>query len=357
MPKDLYRILGLQSGASIEEVKKAYRTLSKELHPDKRKGDKHAEERFKEVNEAYEVLSNPKKKQMYDQFGVTDSQGGMPFGEAGFSPFGGAGFEGFSDIFESFFGGVVGRERGRARGRGNDRETRVEIDLEEVLHGGKRTISFRRVSPCAVCRGEGGEPGSKKAKCSTCGGTGQVTRSTQSFFGVIAQSTLCHHCEGEGEVLEAPCKMCGGEGRIARVEEVTVAIPPGIRDGQTLRVQGEGDAGRRGGKAGDLYVQVHVRSDPRFERDGDDLRSELHVSLPDAILGTKKEVTTIQGSFTLSIPEGTQPGQVFRLKGKGLPVLGTSRFGDHYVKVIVEVPRRLSRRERTLIEEWKKLME
>lgn len=357
MAKDYYDVLGLPHGAPLEEVKKTYRTLSKELHPDKRKGDKEAERRFKEVNEAYEVLGNPEKKKMYDQFGAAGPGGGGPgFGQG----FGGFDFSTFTegdldlgDLFGSFFGGSMGRAQRTREERGEDRAVNVEMDLRDVLRGRRERFSAQHFRTCDSCGGSGVEPGASLVTCSVCGGTGQVTRTTRSFFGVIQQRSPCRQCGGSGNIPERPCAQCAGEGRVKNTEAITVEIPGGVQDGQTLRVRGKGEAGRRGAPAGDLYVTVRVRGDSRFTRDGDDIRSTLMLPVTDAILGTQVSVETVHGPVTLKIPEGTQPSQVLRLKGKGLPSLRGGRIGDHYVTVQVEVPEKLSREERKLLEEWR----
>ncbi len=364
MPQDYYATLGLSRGASAEEIKAAYRKLSKELHPDKHKGDKAAEEKFKAVNEAYEVLSNPQKKQMYDQFGTADAGSGG----AGFGGFGGQGFSGFdfsgftggnasdfADIFESFFSGSAGSPRAPRNQRGRDLEVGITIDFPASVTGLERTVQVRRLTPCKTCGGDGAEPGSKVIACPECGGTGQVTRTAQSLFGVIQQRTVCPRCRGSGRVPEQACRTCGGEGRVTETAVIPVQVPAGIADGQTLRLRGEGEAGAREAPSGDLYVHVTVRPDPRFERDGDDIRSHAEVSVIDAILGTDTEIETVHGKATVKVPEGTQPGTVLRLKGKGMPVLNASRHGDHYVEIRVKIPARLSRAERKLLEEWRKL--
>lgn len=362
MAKDYYQTLGLSHGASIDEVKQAYRKLSKELHPDKHKGDKAAEARFKEVNEAYEVLGNPQKKEMFDRFGTTGGQagfggaggtGGFDFGNMHFGDFGAAGD--FADLFGSFFGGAHSTER--AEGSGADLEGSITVTLVEVLNGADRKLNVRRHSVCATCDGSGAAKGSALASCKECGGTGQIVRSTRSFFGVIQQSFLCPVCKGRGKVPERPCSACRGEGRTQTTEEILVHIPPGVSEGQTLRIRGKGHAGARGAKAGDLYVSVHVEEDPRFTRDGSDIRSALTLSVLDAILGTTAKVETLHGSLELKIPEGTQPGQVFRLRGKGLPELQGKHVGDHYVEMVVDIPKKLSREERKIVEEWRGMRE
>lgn len=366
MPRDYYDILGLKRAASADEIKQAYRKLSKEWHPDKHKGDKKAEDKFKEINEAYEALNDPKKKQMYDQFGTTGPGSGTGSGAGGF----GAGFQGFdfsgftgggqrvefSDLFEGFFGG--GGKRGRPREeRGDDREISVTISFAESVSGVQQSLRIRKLGACKTCSGSGAEPGAKVITCEECGGTGQIVRQSQSFFGMIQQAVLCPKCRGSGKVPEKPCRTCSGEGRVAEDATVTIDIPAGIADGQSLRIRGSGDAARQSGTSGDLYVRIHVEPDQRFVREGDDIRSSVSISVPDAILGTDIPVETVNGAVQLKIPAGTQSGQVFRIKQKGMPVLNTSRFGDHYVTVTVEIPAKLSREERRLLEEWKGLRE
>lgn len=360
MPKDLYAILGVERGASKEEIRRAYRKLSKEHHPDRHKGDKAAEQKFKEVNEAYEVLSDDKKRAMYDQFGQT---GGPTGGGGGTGPFGGFDFSGFraedlggfGDLFESFFGGGGGARRGRRDQRGRDLQVEIEVVFRDIVDGVDRSLTLDRQRPCKKCGGSGAEEGTKQVTCRECGGTGEITRTTQSFFGTFRQATVCETCGGSGKTHEHPCKACGGDGRVRSREPVAIHIPAGILDGQALRVRGEGEAGIRGGAAGDLYVTVRVRPDPKFERDGDDVRSAVSLSVIDALLGSEISIETVHGSATLKVPAGTQPGQVFRLKGKGMPVLNSSRTGDHYVTVNVEIPTKLSRAEQKLVEDWKKM--
>ncbi len=359
MPLDPYQVLGVERNASQEDIKRAYRKLSKELHPDRHKGDKDAEQRFKEVNQAYEILNDPKKRQMYDQFGATGSggAGNGPFGGFDFSAFQGGDFSGFGDLFETFFGGSVGGGRKRGSGRGRDLEVEMEVEMAEVVMGVKKSLTLERQRRCTECDGTGAEKGASIVTCRECGGTGQVTKTAQSFFGAIRQSFVCPTCGGSGKMPERVCKPCGGTGRVRHREAVTVSIPAGIRDGQTLKLTGEGDAGERGTAAGDLYILIHVRPDRRFERDGDDVHAIVTISVIDAILGTEIPVATVHGEVTLKIPAGTQPDQVLRIKGNGMPLLHSSRLGDHYVHVKVEVPAKLSRAEQKLLEEWKKLRE
>ena len=362
MSDDYYNILGIDRSASETDIKKAYRKLSKELHPDKNKGDEAAENKFKQVNEAYEVLSDPKKRQMYDQFGKAGANGGRAGGGAGgfegfdFSGFQNAGAGGFGDIFESFFGGGQGGGR-RGNNSGTDIEAQIVVPFANVISGAEKQVSIDKLMPCSECNGKGSAEGSELITCTECNGAGQVTRTAQSFFGTIQQAVICPTCKGSGKVPETPCKSCSGEGRKHERASVTVNIPAGIHDGQTLRIQGEGEAGRQGGAAGDLYLHVRVQHDPRFQRDGDDIRSEATLSVLDVLLGTELEVETVTGMSTLKIPEGTQPGQVLRLKGKGLPIVNSSRTGDHFVTINVDIPKKLSKKEKQLLEEWKTLHE
>lgn len=358
MSKDFYNILGVSRDASPDEIKKAYRKLSKELHPDKHKGDKGVEEKFQEVNEAYEVLSDEKKRRMYDQFGSTGGPGGGAgggFGGFDFSGFqqGSGDFSGFSDIFETFFGGQAGGGRRQRNNRGSDIEVEMAVDFDAVVHGREQEVTLGKQVSCEDCEGKGAEKGSDMKNCEECGGTGQVVRTAQSFFGTVQQAMVCSKCNGSGKVPEKSCPTCSGEGRYRKESQVTISIPAGIHDGQTLRIRGEGEAGRQGNEAGDLFVHIRVKSDPRFLRDGDDIRSDATVSVLDAILGTEISVETVHGPVTLKVPAGSQPGQVFRLKGKGLTVLGSSRHGDHYVTVQVDIPKKLSKKEKKLLEEWK----
>lgn len=351
--RDPYSVLGIERSASADDIKKAYRRLSKEWHPDKHKGQKEAESKFKEINEAYETLNDPEKKRMFDQFGRTGNQAGGGAGGFDFSGFqGGFGDAGdLGDLFENFFSG--GRGGGRRRTQGQDRTVAVEIELKDVLE--KKTVQFRltRVRPCETCAGSGGAKGAKVVACSTCGGTGQVTRVVQSMFGQVQQRTVCSACNGSGTIPETSCGTCKGEGRTQQTETVSVDIPAGIDDGQQLRLQGQGDAGLRGQQAGDLYVTVRVKPDRRFEREGADLKSSVKVAVVDAVLGAEIDVETIQGAVTVTLPAGTQPGQVLRLKGKGLPELNRGRHGDHYVEIMIEIPTKLSKQERKILEEWK----
>jgi len=347
MAKDMYAVLGLERDASIDDIKKAYRRLSKELHPDRQKGNKETEKRFKEVNEAYEILSDAKKKESYDRFGHDARSGG--FHGSPFEGFSADGFGGLGDIFEQFFGG--GR-RTASRERVEDHEAQVQVSFMESAEGIEKIISFVRTFSCEECGGSGGQQNAQMVSCKTCGGTGQIRHATSSFFGMIEQQTLCELCRGSGRVPSRLCARCRGEGRIRESQEERIHIPAGIADGQTIRIQGKGNVGFRRGTPGDLFVTVRVVPDKRFTRDGNDVRSTVRVPLITALLGGECPIDTVQDATTLKIPAGTQSHQLIRLRGKGMPVIGTSRYGDHFVTVVIDIPTKLSRRERELIEEW-----
>lgn len=353
MSKDFYGTLGVEKSASQADIKKAYRDLSKKWHPDKHKGDKTAESKFKEINEAYEVLGNEKRRKQYDTFGSAGGPGGGP-GSGGFdfSGFQQGDFQGFGDIFENFFSGGRGGRSRKQQNQGEDLQIRVTVNMADVLHGAKKTISLEKLAACETCKGSGSDGGSLKT-CSECNGTGQVTKTAQSFLGTIQQSFVCQQCEGAGQVPEKPCGSCRSSGVTQQKVSLTLDIPAGIEDGQQLRIPGQGNAGKRGGPAGDLFVFVSVEPDTRFVREGTDVRSKITIPVIDAILGTEVDVETVHGPVKLKIPAGTQPHQVMRLKSKGLPQLNSSRLGDHFVNIIVEVPKKLTRAEKKLMEEWK----
>ncbi|MBT3292591.1 molecular chaperone DnaJ [Candidatus Peregrinibacteria bacterium] len=350
MAKDYYKILGLERSASLEEIKSGYRKMSKKLHPDKHKGDKDVENKFKEVNEAYETLKDPKKKQMYDQFGSTGNQtggaGGFDF--SGFNTGGG-----FSDIFENFFSGS--REQpGRPSQKGGDIEVEISINFTDAVSGMQREISIDKQVTCKTCKGSGADDGTEMESCSGCKGTGQQVRTQQSFFGTIQQSVVCGSCNGSGKVPKKPCSHCKGEGRRVERDNISIEVPAGVHDTQTLRIRGKGQAGRQGQDSGDLYVHIRVPRDHRFHREADDIHTSVLIPVVDAILGSSISVETVHGPVSLKIPEGTQPGQVFRIKGKGMPVVNSSRKGDHFVTANVEVPKKLNKKEKKILEEWKK---
>ena len=352
MAKDYYKILGVEKGASPEQIKKAFRELAHKHHPDKSGGN---EAKFKEINEAYQVLSNPQKRQQYNQFGSDFSQAG---GGQGFGDFangfrggnaGGFNFEGdLGDIFGDLFG-MGGRSRSRsAQQAGADIQIGLTITFHDAVFGTEKTFNLEKDQVCHHCQGNGAEPGSKINTCSTCRGTGQVTQSIG--FG-IGFPSICPDCEGAGKKSEKDCSQCRGKGLVKEVETFKVKIPAGIDNGQSIRLPGKGQAGIKGGGAGDLYLRIKVIPDPKFERDGFDLKSKTEISFTQAALGDKIEIETIDGRVKLKIPEGTQSGKVFRVKGRGVTRLHTRSRGDQLVEVIVKTPTGLSHKQKKLLEE------
>ena len=337
--KDYYAILGVSANADEAELKKAYRLLARTYHPDKNPGDKAAEERFKEINQAYGVLSDPDKRAHYDRFGTAPGTGGV---ETGFTTI-------FEDLFEGFFGGDRGR-RTRAR-RGEDLRYDLEISLEEASEGLESKLQIPRSETCETCRGSGQEPGTKPETCSTCRGQGQV-RLSQGFLTVAHP---CPTCRGQGSINRHPCKACRGQGRQAKERLLSVTIPAGVEDGNQLRMTGEGEGGLLGGPPGDLYVVIHVRPHEVFVRQGPHLLCELPLSFAQVALGDTVHVPLLRGTGELTVPPGTQPGQRLVLKGKGMPQLRGRSRGDAVYEVVVEVPTRLSARQRELLEEFGQL--
>lgn len=356
MARDYYEILGVSKGASDDEIKKAYRKLAHKYHPDKSGGD---EAKFKEINEAYQVLSDKSKRAQYDQFGQTFQGapgGGSGFGGFDFSGFQNQGFDfefggsNFEDIFSDIFGG--GRRR---KARGQNIQVDLEIDFPEMVRGAEKVVRLYKNAVCDRCEGTGGEPGSKKKTCPVCGGSGRVKKTTRSFFGNFSQVSECPECAGAGTVFEKKCSKCKGEGRFKKEEEIKISIPAGIQDGQTLSVEGAGEFGEKGSVPGDLYVNIHVKPHKKFTRKGNDIISSEYISFSMAVFGGKIEIDTIDGKLILKIPAGTQSGEIFRIKEKGVPELGGRKIGNHLVKVFVETPKNLSREQKNLIEKLKDL--
>ncbi|WP_287152878.1 molecular chaperone DnaJ [Candidatus Solincola tengchongensis] len=346
--KDYYAVLGVSRHADQEEIKRAYRRLARRYHPDVNRGDREAAERFKEINEAYEVLGDPAKRRRYDLYGES---GGIP------SVFEG-GFEGFGDPFSDLFNLFFGRGRTRAAHaprRGSDLVTVVEISLEEAYRGVKRVVEVPRRQTCDSCGGTGVESGYAMDLCPECGGEGRITHTRRSAFGTFTSSTTCRRCGGMGEINTHPCTRCGGGGAVESLDPVEVEIPAGIDDGDRIRVPGRGEAGYMGGPPGDLYVEVRVSEHEFLERDGHDLRAVVELSMAEAALGTVVEVPTLEGTERLTIPAGSQPGQVFRLPGKGMPRLHSRGKGDLYLVLDVQVPRDLTAEQRRLLEEFQRL--
>lgn len=354
--RDYYEVLGLNKGAGDEEIKKAYRKLAKKYHPDLNPGDKEAEQKFKEVNEAYEVLSDSDKKARYDQYGHAgvDPNFGAGGGE-GFGGFGGFGadFGDIGDIFSSFFGGgSSSSQRRNAPSKGSDIEVRVIIGFEEAAFGCKKSISYSRIDKCDSCGGSGAEKGSAPETCSACKGTGQVRTQTRTPFGIMQQSRPCSVCGGKGTVIKNPCKECGGSGLIKRSMKADVNIPAGIDNGQTIKRAGYGNAGRNGGPHGDLFITVSVRKHEIFERKNYDLYCDVPISYAEAALGAKIHIPTLEGDYEYDIPEGTQTGTSFTIKNKGVQFLNGKGRGNLIFTVIVEIPKNLSQKQKDLLKQF-----
>ena len=357
--RDYYEVLGVSKSASDDELKKAYRKLAKKYHPDLNPGDKEAEAHFKEVNEAYEVLSDSAKRQRYDQFGHAGVDPNYGAGGAGGAYSGGfGGFDDLGDIFESFFGGGFGgggrgrRQNPNAPRRGGDSHINVVLDFFEAAHGCTKTVEVQKQEACDECGGTGAAKGTTPKTCPDCGGTGQVTVGQRTPFGVIQSTRPCSRCGGTGQIIETPCSKCHGSGRKTVTRKVEVKIPAGLDDDQTIAMRGYGDAGYNGGPSGDVIVVVSVRPDPLFERRGFDVWCDVPISYYTAVMGGEVVVPTVHGKVKYQIPEGTQPGTTFRLKGKGIQYLNGRGKGDQYVKVTIEVPKRLNREQKRELEEF-----
>ena len=351
--RDYYEVLGVPRDADPDTIKKAYRKLAIQLHPDRNKAPD-AEERFKELSEAYAVLSDGEKKARYDQFGHAgiDAQYSSEdlFRTINFNDlFGGMGFE---SLFGQLFGmGGPGAGRGGGPGRGRDLQVAHSITLAQAFQGVEAELTYWRLEACTHCKGSGAEPGSKVDTCPTCRGSGQVSRLMRTAFGTLQQVGACPDCGGEGRRIETPCKVCRGSGHDRHKRTVAVSIPAGIESGQSLRVAGQGEVGARGGPHGDLYVEVHVEEHPRFHREGADLVTEIPISIPQAVLGAAVELETLDGTVELQVPAGSETGKVLRLRGRGMPYLRGSGRGDLHVRLRVVTPAKLSERARQLVEE------
>lgn len=348
MAKDYYKILGVEKTATTEEIKKAYKTLAKKYHPDLNKAPE-ATEKFKEINEAAAVLGDPQKKQQYDDYGTADFNG-QGFGGFDFRDFQGGNFD---DLFENLFASFgFGGARRRGPTRGHDLLYDLDIVLEEAAKGMTKTIDVTKQSLCEECDGTGAASKSGIRTCDECKGSGTIKQARRTPFGVFATTTTCRTCAGTGEIIEDPCKVCRGEGRVETTKEIEIKVPAGVEDGMRLRIGGEGEAGERGSEAGDLYVMIHVKPHKTFIRQGDDLSIEIPIPFSIAAIGGDIEVPTLDGNETLKIPAGTQPGEVFRLKARGVPNVRGYGTGSLNVKVTVKVPDKLTKRQAELLREF-----
>ncbi|NLZ38982.1 MAG: molecular chaperone DnaJ [Firmicutes bacterium] len=354
--RDYYEVLGVSRDASPEEIKKAYRRLARKYHPDVNRDDKNAEEKFKEIKEAYDVLSDPNRRQRYDRFGHAAEEG---FGAGGFGQGDFSGFGGFEDIFDQFFGGFggMGGQTRRPTGpqRGKDLRYDLEITLEDAAFGLETKIRVPRSETCNTCGGSGAKPGTSPETCTYCQGTGQQQVARNTAFGRFVSVKTCEACGGTGSFIRERCPQCHGSGQVRRERSISVKIPAGVETGSRLRVSGEGEAGIRGGPPGDLYIIIHVKPHDVFVRQGDDIIVEVPISFVQATLGTELEVPTLKGKAKIKIPEGTQTGTTFRLRGKGIPHLRGYGQGDQHVKVVVKIPKKISPKQRELLLEYARL--
>jgi len=347
--RDYYEVLGISKGASDEQIKKAFRKLALEFHPDRNKADG-AVEKFKEVNEAYQVLTDSEKRSDYDRFGHAGVGQNGAQGFDGFDNFGG-----FGDIFEAFFGGGSGTQsqsRASSARRGSDLQYSVNVEFEEAAFGAEREQEVRRTEVCSKCRGDRSEPESQAVACPNCGGSGEIRRGSQSIFGQFVQVSACNKCQGEGKVISDPCTQCKGRGTEVRRRKLAVSIPAGIESGTQIRLTGEGEPGINGGPPGDLYVSVRVKPHKLFRRDGYDIVHPQAINVADAALGTTLKVPTLDGEADVEVPPGTQTGDIIKLKGDGVPYLGReNQRGDHLITMVVQTPRRLDENQRRLLQE------
>ncbi len=356
--RDYYEVLGVSRSASEDEIKKAYRKLAKQYHPDLNPGNAEAEQKFKEVNEAYEVLSDSNKKARYDQFGfagVDPNYGAGAGGGGGFGGFTDFDFGDLGDIFGSFFGGGFGGNSRSSRSgpqRGESIRVGVTVSFEEAAFGCEKEVTVDRVDQCPTCKGSGCEPGTTPEVCTQCGGSGQVQQRRQTPMGVFATTTTCPKCGGRGKIIHSPCKDCNGTGQQRKRKTIQVNIPAGIDNGQTISLRGQGNAGRNGGPAGDLLITVTVRPHQLFRREGNDVLCEAPITFTQAVLGGEMEIPTIDGKVKYDIPEGTQTGTTFRLRGKGIPNLNGRGRGDQYVTVYIETPRNLNREQKEALKKF-----
>ncbi|MDP4176738.1 MAG: molecular chaperone DnaJ [Bacillota bacterium] len=349
--KDYYEVLELQKGASDDDIKKAFRKLAIKYHPDKNQGNKEAEEKFKEINEAYQVLSDPQKKAQYDQFGTTDFNAGGSGGFGGFGDMGG--FEDLGDIFGSFFGG--GFSSGRRRNgpeKGEDIEVNLNLSFEEAVFGVEKEISIYRHEKCTNCSGTGAKPGTNSKTCDRCNGTGQIKVQRSTILGNMVNITTCDKCGGKGKLILEPCNVCRGTGKERIHKKLKVNIPAGVDSGNIMPLRGQGEPGNNGGPSGDVYININVKSHSVFKRKGNDIYIDTHISFPKAALGTEITVPTVDGDVKYTIPSGTQSGTVFRLKGKGVPRVNSHGRGEQFVNVIVDVPKSLNEKQKDALRSY-----
>lgn len=356
--RDYYEVLGLEKGASDDEIKKAFRKMAMKYHPDRNPGDKNAEEQFKQVNEAYSVLSDPDKKSKYDRFGHAGVDPNAGFGDGGFGGFGGFGAGGFEDIFDMFggmFGGGSSRQR-RRNGpiKGNDLQKAMTITFEEAAFGTKKEIQISKYVECKTCSGTGTQPGTSKVTCSKCGGTGEIRTSQRTPFGTFQSSSPCPDCGGTGKINEHPCSDCGGTGKVRKTVTISVDIPAGVDNDSVISIKGQGEPGSNGGPNGDLYVVLTVKAHKLFERRGQDLWLEIPITFEQAALGDDITVPTLEGKVSYKVPPGTQPHTVFRLKNKGIKSVRSRQKGDMYIRVILEVPTKLNGKQKKAIQNMAK---
>ena len=358
--RDYYEVLGVSRGASEDEIKKAYKKMARKYHPDLNPGDKTAEEKFKEVNEAYEVLSNPDKKARYDQYGhagVDPNFGAGGFGGGGFD--GGFDFGDLGDIFGSFFGGGFGggrRTNPNAPQRGESIRMSIAISFEEAAFGCEKEVTVERYETCDTCHGSGCAPGTSPEVCPDCHGTGTVQVRRQTPMGVFATSAPCAKCGGKGRIIHQPCKDCRGSGMVRKKKTIQASIPAGIDNGQTISIRGQGNAGKNGGPAGDLLITITVRPHELFRREGTSVLCEAPITFTQAVLGAELEIPTIDGKVKYTLPEGTQSGTTFRLKGKGIPSINGRGRGDQYVTVYIETPKNLNREQKEALKKFAEAM-
>lgn len=345
--KDYYEVLGLEKGASEEEIKRAFRKSALKYHPDRNPGDKEAEEKFKELNEAYQVLSDPQKRSQYDQFGTTDFNGAGGF-DGGFGGFDFSDLGGFGDIFDSFFGGGFGGNGKRRNGpqKGADLEYNLNLTFEEAVFGAEKQVNITRSENCEKCNGTGAKEGTSAHTCDKCGGTGQMRVQRNTPLGSFVSMSTCDKCGGKGKIITDPCPECKGKGKIRKQRKIKINVPAGVDTGNVMPIRGQGEHGNNGGPAGDLYVNIRVMPSDKFKRKGFDIYIDTHISFVKATLGVELTVPTIDGDVKYDVPAGTQPGTVFRLKGKGVPRVNSHGRGDQYVNVVVDIPKNLNQKQK-----------